>query len=325
METSITSSQLKLWILTLQKYLLIILKCIGMNANDFAAAVGTTPNTIRTFMANPVRAIMTKQTFISVMTYLDFCITDINKSDIQRKNLQLLMNAVFSPSNYKKYSYMVDLYMNKMRATTSRVLTRSTDTNKMINDDMVDIDLYTDSIPVKSILSGYYSSLSVNKELFTDMTKRKDSSDILEQVYSQMSSVIKPGMDSFDIEIAYLEKIKTEHPETKNEIDEAIARLKKEQKIANDILGNNVEELVMADWQVDLDNREKEIEKDLETNTTLLKNQEGIPLWQDYVFYSYNTALYNELKTAFTENHKGDSSYLDKQINQLLEEVIHQK
>ena len=326
MDTTITTQKLKLWILTLQKYLLIILKCIGMNANDFAVAIGVTPNTIRTYMANPIRAIMTKQTFISVMSYLDYSLTDETKSNHQRNNLLILMNAIFDPDSYKKYSDMVDFYMNKMRATTTRVLTSSTDTNKMMSNDMVEIDLYSDSIPIKNILTGYYSTFSVNHSLFeqTQKDKYQLNNIQMDEPYKSFAEILKPGMDSFDLEIAYLKKIKNEHPETKNEIDKTINRLKREQKLANDVINNDTEELAMADWQIDLDNKEKEIENYLQDNTTLLKNHLGIPLWQDYVFSSYTTDFYNELKTDFIETHKGDRSYLDNQIQQFLRNIYTQ-
>ena len=326
MDTTITTQKLKLWILTLQKYLLIILKCIGMNANDLAAAIGVTPNTIRTYMANPIRAIMTKQTFISVMSYLDYCLTDETKSNHQRNNLLILMNAIFDPDNYKNYSDMVDFYMNKMRATTTRVLTSSTDTNKMLSNDMVEIDLYSDSIPIKNILTGYYSTFSVNHSLFdqTQKDKYQLNNIQMDELYKSFAEILKPGMDSFDLEIAYLEKIKNEHPETKKEINETINRIKNEKNLAKDIFKNNTEELVMTDWQIDLDNKEKEIENYLQYNTALLQNHLGIPLWQDYVFSSYTTDFYNELKTDFIETHKGDSSYLDNQIQQLLKEIYTQ-
>lgn len=326
MDTTITTQKLKLWILTLQKYLLIILKCIGMNANDLAASIGVTPNTIRTYMANPIRAIMTKQTFISVMSYLDYCLTDETKSNHQRNNLLILMNAIFDPDNYKNYSDMVDFYMNKMRATTTRVLTSSTDTNKMLSNDMVEIDLYSDSIPIKNILTGYYSTFFVNHSLFdqTQKDKYQLNNIQMDEPYKSFAEILKPGMDSFDLEIAYLEKIKNEHPETKKEINETINRIKNEKNLAKDIFKNNTEELVMTDWQIDLDNKEKEIENYLQYNTTLLQDHLGIPLWQDYVFSSYTTDFYNELKTDFIETHKGDSSYLDNQIQQLLKEIYTQ-
>lgn len=312
---------LKFYILVLHKYLLLILKCLDLNANSLAKLISSTPNTIRTFMSNPLRAIMPIQTFVSIMSVLEYSLKDKNRKEYQRRNLRMLMNAIFIPENYDNYSFLLDNYIEKMRASTTRVLTHTTD--KLLGDeDFVEVEISEkNTIPIKSILCGRNTTWKVSKNLIpafnTGDFDNFSSAPNNMQFYYHARGIEK---NYYDLEIEkYTHLLKTT-PECEHKgIIEYIKHIEEEKKWAEEMEAKlpKFEVPQYIKQQEDWENKINEL-----SNPSLLY-QDGLPKWISYVFDSNSNSdtIYKELKDHFLILHKGDEQELNKQIESLLKEL----
>lgn len=119
--------ELKFKMLALQKYLVLILKICGISAEELADQIGVTDHLIRNFMSNPVRAVMPRSTFISIMSILE-----IEKK--RNKNgfiLRVILNSILSVPVFYQANKMYEPDLNFLRQTSRKVLSKATDTDKL--------------------------------------------------------------------------------------------------------------------------------------------------------------------------------------------------
>ena len=119
--------ELKYDMLMLQKYLLLILKICNISAEELANKIGVTDHLIRNFMSDPVRAIMPRTTFISIMSIFEIEMKRNENGYILRQLLQ----SLFTVSSYNTIKKMYEPDLISLRSKSRKVLTRATDTNEL--------------------------------------------------------------------------------------------------------------------------------------------------------------------------------------------------
>ena len=119
--------ELKYDMLVLQKYLLLILKICNISAEELANKIGVTDHLIRNFMSDPVRAIMPRTTFISIMSILEIEM----KRNENGYLLRLLLQSIFTVSSYYTVKKMYEPDLISLRSKSKKVLTKATDTKEL--------------------------------------------------------------------------------------------------------------------------------------------------------------------------------------------------
>lgn len=176
--------ELKFKMLALQKYLVLILKICGISAEELAGQIGVTDHLIRNFMSNPVRAVMPRSTFISIMSILEI----EKKRNENGFILRIILNSILSVPVYYEAKKMYGPDLDLLRQKSKKVLSKATDTEELKSLDAVD---------GLKILQSFTTFDSALKELTPEQNELQEMAVLSGENYETVKNILSNCFEFF--------------------------------------------------------------------------------------------------------------------------------